>query len=278
MPNQRATSEPYLLGHSPEAIQRLVKMGRLLSPFTERLLVDAGITKGMRVLDVGCGPGSVSLLAAKLVGPEGSVLGVDTNGGALQLAEARARDAGVGHVAFRVADLRDLTLDAKFDAIIGRLILQHLPEPAAVLRRLTSQLRRGGVVAFQEFDLSSHADASYPPSALWQQMWTWVTRAFEYAGVETGMGMKLYGTFRDAGLPAPQLRYETSLGSGPDWDGYDVWAETIRPLAPVLERAGVATAEEIGLETLADRLRADTVGSGGVARGPVLISAWTRIA
>jgi hypothetical protein len=56
MADQRSTSETYLLGHSPEAIQRLVTMGRILRPFMERLRLDAGITKGMGVLDVGCGP------------------------------------------------------------------------------------------------------------------------------------------------------------------------------------------------------------------------------
>ena len=132
-----------------EAIQRLVKMGRILSPFTQRLLVDAGITKGMTVLGMGCGPGGVSLLAADLVGPEGFVLGVDANPIVLQLAEARSRDASLTQVTVRVADLRDLALDETFDTVVGRLILQRLREPAAVLSRLATHLRPGGIVALR---------------------------------------------------------------------------------------------------------------------------------
>jgi 2-polyprenyl-3-methyl-5-hydroxy-6-metoxy-1,4-benzoquinol methylase len=105
------------------------------------------------VLDVGCGAGDVSLLAAKLVGEEGSVLGVDSNADALELAQARAEASGLAQVSFQAADIHELADTRQFDAIVGRLILEHVPEPAAVLRRLLSRLREGGLVAFQEYDV-----------------------------------------------------------------------------------------------------------------------------
>src|SRR6266699_6514702 len=89
----QSSAQTYALGNAPEAFQRLLVQGQLFNPFTRRLLKDAGLRAGMQVLDVGCGPGDVSLLAAELVGEQGSVIGVDTNASVLQIAQARAQAA-----------------------------------------------------------------------------------------------------------------------------------------------------------------------------------------
>jgi hypothetical protein len=69
------TDAAYVLGHSAQELERLTIQARLYDPFTEQVFRDAGITAGMRVLDVGCGSGDVSFLAARLVGPTGEVVG-----------------------------------------------------------------------------------------------------------------------------------------------------------------------------------------------------------
>jgi ubiquinone/menaquinone biosynthesis C-methylase UbiE len=273
----QSSAETYILGHTPEAFQRLLKQGQLFNPFTRRLLEDAGLRAGMKVLDVGCGPGDVSLIAAELVGEEGSVIGVDTNASVLDIAQARAQAAGLRQVSFLAGDIRDLALEQEFDAIVGRLILQHVREPAALLRRLVPHLRSGGVLAFQEHDIPPQPDATLPPSPLWEQAVTWVRHAFQQAGVELRMGMKLYGTFLSAGLPAPQLRYEAAIGTGSEWAGYDVLAGVVRVVLPLILQFGIATTQDIGIETLAERLREEVVSRGGVARLPALVSAWTGV-
>src|SRR5437763_6119327 len=123
MQAQKPSTNTYVLGQAPEAIQRLLKQGQLLNSFTRKLLVEAGITTGMNVLDLGCGPGDVSLLAASLVGNTGRVLGVDTNPAVLQLAQARAEEAGFGQVSFLAGDINNLTLGQEYHAIVGRLVL-----------------------------------------------------------------------------------------------------------------------------------------------------------
>jgi ubiquinone/menaquinone biosynthesis C-methylase UbiE len=276
MQQQRPPGENYLLGQTPEAFQRLILTGQLFNPFTRQVLTEAGITTGMHVLDVGCGPGNVSMLAAELVGETGHVLGIDANEEVLQLAQARAQAVGLKHISFRAEDVLNVRLGQEFDAIIGRFILMHLPEPAAVLHRLTDHLRLGGVVAFQEMDLSSHGDASYPPSPLWEQAGDWCTQAFQQAGGDINAALKLYRMFLEAGLPAPQMRYEAAIGSEPDWLGFQWRAETVRVFLPLIEKFGLGTAEEIEMETLAERLRAETVSQRGVARTPILVSAWVR--
>jgi ubiquinone/menaquinone biosynthesis C-methylase UbiE len=178
----------YALEHTPREIRRLLVQGQLLNTFTRRLLENAGLTTGMKVLDVGCGPGDVSLLAAELVGKTGSVLGVDSNASVLQVAQARARQASLTHVLFLAADIHDLALDRQYDAIVGRLVLEPLPERTAPSDRLIHHVRPGGVVAFQEYDLVGFADAALPSSSLWEQACYWVTQVFQQVGVELRMG------------------------------------------------------------------------------------------
>jgi SAM-dependent methyltransferase len=69
----------YILGHSAREVRRLIRQAGILRPFTERLLRGAGIGRGTRVLDLGCGADDVAMLAAELVGASGSVVGIDRN-------------------------------------------------------------------------------------------------------------------------------------------------------------------------------------------------------
>ncbi len=274
--SNNSKDETYLLGQTPSAHQRLLVQGRMVNVFTRRVFEEAGITRGMKVLDVGCGPGDVSLIAAELVGETGRVLGIDQSEKPLQMARSRAKKAALNQVSFKVSDILHVKLNQEFDAIVGRFILAHLPEPSVVVRQLTEHLKPGGVVVFQEYDLSTHANAFYPPSALWEQVWTWCTQTFQQGGGELAMGIKLPGALLEAGLPVPQIRYEAAMGAGPDWVGYEYWAETVRIFLPLIEKFGIATEEDIEIETLADRLREETVSRRGVARLPALVSAWVR--
>ena len=273
--HDRATDN-YVLGHTPWAIRRLRLLAEIHRPITRRVLVEAGITTGMQVLDVGCGPGEVSLLVADLVGESGRVLGIDGSADMVTAAQARAQDAGLAQVSFMAADLRDLALDQRFDALVGRFILMHLPEPESVLRRLLKWVRPGGVVVFQEYELSSGADAFYPPSLLWEQVFRLSTGAFERAGGNLHAGMQLPSMFRAAGLPAPQMRYEAAIGADPDWPGFELRAADVRQFVPLILQFGLATEEEIGIDSLANRLREETVSQGGAARLPVVVSAWSH--
>ena len=136
MAEHSSSADNYVLGHTPFAIQRLLRLGQICHPFTRNMLVEAGLTTGMRVLDIGCGPGDVSLIAAELVGATGSVFGIDASSDMLEVAQSRVQAAGLTHVSFLATDVRTLALEESFDALIGRFILMHLPDPASVLRHL----------------------------------------------------------------------------------------------------------------------------------------------
>jgi SAM-dependent methyltransferase len=112
----------------------------------------AGLKRGMRVLDLGCGFGDTSLLIAKLVGASGLVVGVDPSAEAIGVAEKRATAACQCYWArFFVADLDTFVLDEVFDVVIARPSSLDLREPAAALRRLSALLHPGGVIAFHEW-------------------------------------------------------------------------------------------------------------------------------
>jgi SAM-dependent methyltransferase len=230
----------------------------------------------MKVLDLGSGAGDVALLLADLVGPQGRVLGVDMNANILETARVRAAGAGWTNVEFVPGDLNQLDVGTGFDAVVGRWILMYIPDPAELVRRVQSLLRPGGIVAIQESaDLTRPAQA-YPPSPLHDRILRWTTLAVGTQGPATDMGMRLYRTFIDGGMDAPQLRYEAPIGGGPNWPGYAYVAGSIRRLLPFLEQIGSVTAAEVDVETLEDRLRVEIVSQHGIQVLPTVIGAWAR--
>jgi ubiquinone/menaquinone biosynthesis C-methylase UbiE len=129
-----ATDRNYVLGWSDAEQDRLIRQAMLLKPLTEGLFRDAGIARGQRVLDIGSGVGDVAMLAARLVGPSGDVVGIERDASSIARARARVAEAGLRNVSFTQTDVNQIVSDKPFDAAIGRLILTHLPDPAAVVR------------------------------------------------------------------------------------------------------------------------------------------------
>lgn len=267
---------PYPLGHANEEIARLMRQGAFFRDLTDDFLRHAGIEGGMRVLDIGCGVGDVTLLAAELVGPTGAVLGVDRGEAATAVAAERAARAGFDHVRFQVADAATVALDEPVDAVIGRLVLMYQPDPAAVLRHLAAQAQPGGIVAFQELDIAAFgADPSCP---LVDESRRWLLETFARVGADPRAGVRLHRHFRDAGLAAPRMLAAARMGHEPNDPIYDVAAGIVRTLLPAMERTGVATAAEVDAPTLEERLRREVAAVDAVVRSPLLIGAWTATA
>ncbi|WFP61344.1 methyltransferase domain-containing protein [Mesorhizobium sp. WSM4904] len=267
---------PYALGYSSHELQRLELQGALIRDFTEDVLRRAGIRPGMRVLDVGCGVGDVSLLAAKLVGPRGMVLGVDRSADATAMAERRAIETGRCYwTRFATEDLDAFACEETFDAVIGRLVLMYLPDPSATLRRLAGHVRPGGIVAFQE--LAMPLTRSFPEGPLFSRCVDWISDTIERAGFEIDMGSRLPMTFAAAGLPAPQMISAGLAGAGPASPLYNYISQTLRSLLPMAERLGIATAEEIGIDTLAERLCREAVEQRSCVMTPPFVGAWTTM-
>jgi ubiquinone/menaquinone biosynthesis C-methylase UbiE len=264
----------YALGHSEHELERLSRQAEVFLPFTRQLFEQAGIGPGMRVLDVGSGAGDVSFLAADLVGPAGTVIGVDCAEAAVEWASMRARSREIGNVSFQLGDPADMEFSQQFDAIVGRFVLMYYPDPVAAIRKLARHLRSTGLMAFQEFDMDYVR--SRPSAPTFERAAEIMKRTLRMSGTQIKLGSELYPVFIAAGLPEPSLRMDVLIGGGAQFQGYDLMAGTIQSLFPVMEKLGIANASEIDVPTLAARMRDEVVAGKGVALSPALIGAWCR--
>lgn len=264
----------YVLGHSTPELQRLIDQARFFGDLTAQVLTLAGLQPGMRVLDVGCGTGDVSFLAAQFVGPSGAVIGIDTSADAVNVAEQRVHTAGLTNVSFHVADVMEWTTNEPVDAVIGRLVLMYFADPAVALRRLAASVAPGGIIAFHEIDINGAT--SEPACPFFETTVNQVRQAFTRAGADIRMGMKLSTTFQEAGLPAPRMILGARAEHGPDSGIYDQLALITRTLLPLMEKTGIVSPGEIDITSLADRLRDEAVSRDATLISPSLIGAWAR--
>jgi ubiquinone/menaquinone biosynthesis C-methylase UbiE len=269
-----SAAQDYPLGYSDREAQRLADQAALIEEATEDVFRRAGLRSGMHVLDIGSGVGDVSLLAARMVGSDGAVLGIDKAASSVETARRRVAALGVQNVSFEASDLAAFATDRKFDAIVGRFVLLYVPDRVSVLRSLTRHLRPGGIVALQELDISQVSEV--PPSALFTQARRWLLEAFAAGGAESDMGSKLYATFLHAGLPAPNMT-ATQIACGPTSPGYEQMVQVLRSLLPLIERNGIATLAEIGIDTLGQRLHEDAVANDRVVFLSRAVGAWARV-
>ena len=260
MSNQARDAE-YTMGRSEGETERLIEQSQLYDNVTRRFFLRSGIAEGMKVLDVGSGAGDVALTLAEFVGEEGKVIGVDVNPDILKTAQVRADAGGFSNIEFIAGDTRTLELPNDFDAVVGRLVLMYMGDPAEALGHLATHLRPGGVVAFQEVDFTPYTAALHPDTPLANKLVEWGRTVFERSGAHLEMGMDLYKAFVDAGLPEPSLHFEAPMGGPEDWPGYEYLANSFRSLVPLMEAYGITTADELDVDTLAERIQAEVAAS-----------------
>lgn len=269
------TTTTYLLGHDEQELARLEHQAAVLAPATRTILELAGVAPGMRVLDLGTGAGDVAFEVADLVGPEGSVVGVDQSMQALGFATIRAERRGLANVSFRHDDLHTTLLDDEFDAVVGRLVLLYTPRPADIVRKFARLVRPGGLVAMMEYEMT--AAGSLPHTDLSRRTISWICEAFHRSGLDPSLGARLGSVLREAGLAPMVLGLQRYLEPD-DPAGPRLAAETVRTLLPVLEKAGIATAAEVGIDTFEARLAEEIGRLGTMFKPPALVGAWARVA
>lgn len=272
-----ATSEDqYALGRSQDETRRLIWSATTQRTQIQRFLGDAGIGAGMRVLDVGCGPGDISFIAAELVGATGGVVGVDANHGILETARERLTTAAVANVEFREMRIPHEVdnLDGQFDAVVGRRVLCYIPDPVAAIRAIAQRVRTGGVVAFAEVDWTIWASHSYPPSAYYEQLWRWIQGAFKASGTHMAMGTRLYAVFVEAGLPPPTMTAAAGIGDASAALPFAL--NLLRSLRDKIISEGLATADDIDAQLIEQRLAAEPLSNERVLTGGFEVFASTR--
>jgi 2-polyprenyl-3-methyl-5-hydroxy-6-metoxy-1,4-benzoquinol methylase len=106
-----------------------------------------------------------------------------------------------------------MTFDRPFDAVVGRYVLQFIPDPSAAITRLARHLRGGGIMVFHELDWGGAR--SSPPIPTYDQVCGWIRQTLERAGHQSHLGARLHSVFEKAGHPGATLRLESVLASGP---------------------------------------------------------------
>jgi SAM-dependent methyltransferase len=267
------TNTSYLLGSSAHEIERLDRQSASIEAASRLLLRAAGIQPGMRVLDLGTGIGHVAMLLAEMVGPEGRVVGIDNSAALLEVASARASTRP--RLRFVHGDVRSWRDTEPFDAIVGRLILFHLADPVSVLRHHATSLRPGGLLLALDFDMG--ASRAEPALPLVTEALGWVQSAFRGAGASPAIGARLTLLLTEAGLAEVQgFGIQGYLAPG-DPGGPALLSGVVRTLAPQIVAAGLATTQQIGIDTLEARIANAVRASGSVVLPPALAAAWGRL-
>ncbi|MER6213520.1 methyltransferase domain-containing protein [Streptomyces sp. NPDC001674] len=204
---------------------------------------------GMRLLDVGCGPGTITADLAELVGPGGRVTAVDAAPDVLDQAAAYAAERGLeGAVDFAVADVHALEFpDDTFDVVHAHQVLQHVGDPVRALREMRRVCRPGGIVAVRDADYA--AMTWYPATPgleEWLELYRRVARA---NGGEPDAGRRLLSWARAAGFTEVRASATAWCYAAPEevawWSG--LWADrtTASSYAEVAERGRQATGAQL---------------------------------
>jgi ubiquinone/menaquinone biosynthesis C-methylase UbiE len=261
----------YVMGYTDSERRRLGRQAEIHNPFTEALLRRAGLSRGMRVLDLGCGIGDLVLLAAQLVGRDGSVTGIDVDERALDLARERAQQRGLRQVRFERRPLEGLAFGEPFDAIIGRHILIHMSDPIGVLKRAAQLLRPGGFVAFHEYDMSL-VELAYPPSPIREEL----AHLFARFLPTPNMGSRLYHDFQQAGFSFPECQFDGLIDGGAGSPAYEIIAQAALTILPRAEAAGLRFKLSRDPEELARNLEREVVDTMGSCPLPLSVTGHAR--
>jgi ubiquinone/menaquinone biosynthesis C-methylase UbiE len=240
---------------------------------TERLLRDAGVGPGLRVLDAGCGHGRATCVAARLVGGQGRVLGLDRDASLLEVARQQASELGLSNVSFAQGDLCLVGAEhGSFDAVVGRRVLMYQRDPVAAIVGLARAVRDGGVVVFQELD-STMGRGHVVPLPLHDCVRGWIWSMLEREGADVHMGLHLASVLERAGLSVEHVRAEALVYTP---KAPQRVAAMIRAILPRILACGAASEEEVDVDTLDQRL-ADELGSTNATYvGDLLFGAWAR--
>ena len=229
----------------------------------------------MRVLDVGCGNGDLSRLVAALVGPEGEVVGIDHSEQALAMARATSAGPNAAPIHYTRAELAGALPDlGQFDAIVGRRVLMYLPDAGATLAHLRMLASPGAIMAFQE-----HGRAGLPAGLgelrLHRQLYDWVWDTVAAGGGDPGLALRLPALMEAAGFAIDDVRSEGVLLQS----GEPSFLPTLaRAMLPRMIERGVARAEDVGLDTLSERLEAERRAAGGTIVWDLALLVSARLA
>jgi len=232
---------PYAIRGGKEGKQRLDLLARVMLPTTSALLERVGLNRGMKCLDAGCGGGHVTVFMASIVGPEGKVIGTDTDREILALARADAEAANLGNIEFHEVDGCKSEWDQWYDIVYARFLLSHLNEPEKCLAALVKACRSKGAIVIEETDF--RGSFCYPPSAVYERYVELYQKVILRRGGDPNIGPKLPRMLRKAG--AENIQFSAVQPTHIQGEGKRMAPMTMERIANAAISEGLATETEI---------------------------------
>jgi SAM-dependent methyltransferase len=267
--SSNGTKGEYVLATGNAAAHRLKMLNSVYGPGGRRVLLEAGIQRGMRVADLGCGTGMVTQLLAELVGPEGAVVGVDFSGAQVEKAR-ELLPAKLKNVDFVQASATDTRLPREsFDLIYSRFLLIHLTEPDVALREMYDLLKPGGIFVCEDGDLTTAGSEPFSKlhafSVLFGQLGP-------IRGLDYTVGRRLFRMVLEANFHAPEISFnQPVIAKG---ENKRVLELSVAEAGPAFVDAGLITNEEL-VQTLA-KMRQVAEDETVLALMPRMTQVWAR--
>ena len=200
---QSDATRRYAIRGGNEGKERLDVLARVLLPTTTQLLDRVGLIRGMKCLDIGCGGGHVTILMARTVGPEGRVIGTDTDAKILALAREDAKAAKATNVEFQQQDACASLWHNEFNVAYARFLLSHLNEPENCLAAMVEACLPGGTIVIEDTDFAG--SFCYPPCAAYDRYKELYQELVKRRGGDSNIGPKLPAMLRRAGMRGIEL-------------------------------------------------------------------------
>ena len=241
---------------------RLQTQAEEFSSSTEESMMKLGIKPDMKVVDIGCGTGSVSFMISPMVGELGRVVGVDSNQYAINYCNEIARSQGILNAKFIISDATSLDFESHtFDISYSRFLFQHVKDASQALREMVRVTKPGGVVMVEDCDLFTWL--LYPKNESVSKLWHWYESIQLERGTDPEIGRKLYAMFLDEGL-------EPSV---------DVYSKSVYLNRDVFWKSITAVLEKINneeLKRLINGIQEFAMTSNSIFVFPLVFRVWAR--
>ena len=210
MPYESTATPDYMVGFGSGALRSLQRY----TAATNAAYLLPCLRPGLRVLDFGCGPGSISVGLARAVAP-GELHGVDMEASQIELAKSAARDHGQDNAIFQVGDVTDLPFeDGFFDVAHCHNVLMHVPDTRAALAEVLRVLKPGGVVGCREMIYGS--SFTRPDLDGGRRMWDVQEDLLTAADGHPQMGRNLKNAMLEAGFVNVRASASFDMYSSPE--------------------------------------------------------------
>jgi len=238
-----AGTSDYLLGSHGEELERLGRQHGVWAEHAAALWARAGFGEGQTLLDIGCGPGFASVDLARLVGPRGRVVAVDSSDLFLARLRERARADRLENIEIRHIDVQDLRLDpGSLDGAYARWVLCFVRDPERVVRRVAEALRPGGRLAIHDY-FNYRAFTFAPRSPALDRVVEAVQECWRRTGGDLDIQERVPAMMDRCGLEVREIRPVTAIArpGTPLWN----WPRAFfRGFLPTLEEMRLIGAEE----------------------------------